>query len=217
MQGYDDPTIYWRHLQQIGLHHVHNPDLNGSDWRAFILFLDAAYDPGVATLGPLAKTSNAWLTTGVLSDLLKQVAQPSPVLNVLRPLVAPEAEVEQKAAAWVAAIQADISLQMSVRTHLVELLTLLVVQRFSQMTRQEIEKMLNLIPLEKTRLGQELIEQGEVSILTRLIAHQFRTSQDLVAERLRSFTRADFEALSDQLWQMQSLEEVWAWLDGRRN
>ncbi|HMN28674.1 MAG TPA: DUF2887 domain-containing protein, partial [Caldilineaceae bacterium] len=70
VQGYRDPSIYWRCLHEAVLYHARQPELNGRHWQAYILFLDAADDPGVATLGPLANHASAWLHTGVVGELL---------------------------------------------------------------------------------------------------------------------------------------------------
>jgi predicted transposase YdaD len=99
------------------------------------------------------------------------------------------------------------------------LLTTLIAQRFSQMTREEVDKMLQLTPLEQTRAGRELIEQGieqgEVNILTRLLARKFDVSEEAVEATLRRLRRRDLEALSDFVLEAESFAQIRAWLDQR--
>ncbi len=45
--------------------------------------------------------------------------------------------------------------------HLRELLTYAIVEKFSKLTREEIEKMLKLTPLDETVAGKELIQIGK--------------------------------------------------------
>ena len=165
-----------------------------------------------------------WLTTGVLSDLLSKVAKPSAALNVLQPLIVSSTTIiETKAAEWISEIQQSPELDQRIQNRLVELLVQFVVQRFSQLSRQEIDNMLQLTPLEQTRAGQELIEmgieqgieQGELSILARMISQRFNLSPKNVQERLRDFSRNDFEALATYLWQAESYQDIERWLNNR--
>ena len=220
LQGYPDDSIYWRLVEEIGRFHAAKPELNRTRWHAFLLFLDATYDPGPDTLGDLNHGLMPWLTTGVLSDLLSKVAEPSAALNILQPLIVTSATViETKATDWISEIQQSPDLDQRVQNRPVELLVQFVVQRFSQLTRQEIDNMLQLTPLEQTRAGQELIEQGieqgELSILARMISQRFDLSPQNVQERLRDFSRNDFEALATYLWQAESNQDIERWLNNR--
>jgi len=159
-QGYLDPLIYWRALQQVALFHNRDAGLNGSPSQVVILFLDSAHDPGPETLGLQQEGSTAWLTRAILSDLLEGVGQPSPVLNVLRPLAATEVEVAANAGSWMEALRRAAELPPETRQRLAELLLQLVVQKLRHMSRKEIEQMLQLTPLEETVVGQELIAEG---------------------------------------------------------
>ena len=49
----------------------------------------------------------------------------------------------------------------SEKRHLIELLTYAIVEKFSKLTREEIEKMLKLTPLDETVAGKELIQIGK--------------------------------------------------------
>lgn len=99
VQGYPDKGIYWRAIHEVGGFHYQRPNLFGGDWRIVLLFLDKSFDPGPETLGPLAHGSIPWLIRGIIPDLLQKVTLPSPVLNVLRPLIAKsEGEVQKQGA-----------------------------------------------------------------------------------------------------------------------
>lgn len=160
VQGYMDPSIYWRVIHQIGIYHEQRPYLNGSDWQAVVLFLDASHDPGPETLGRLCHGNMPWLIHGVLPDLLRQAPEPSPVLNVLRPLVVDDETVQQQAAGWAAAIRQLPDLDAGMQARLLKLLVQFIIQRFSHLGWKEIEAMLQLTPIEETVAGRELIQRG---------------------------------------------------------
>ena len=161
VQGYENATIYWRVLHQVGLYHAQRPHLNGRPWQAVVLFLEPRHDPGPETLGPLEQGATGWLRRGVLTELLAQVPRPSPVLNALRPLAArDDSEVRQEAAAWLADLRQVAGLDAAAQARLLDIFVQLVIQGFRHLTRQEIEAMLQLTPIEETVVGQELIQEG---------------------------------------------------------
>lgn len=162
VQGYEDPSIYWRMVHQIGVYHEQRPSLNGSDWRAVCLFLDAAHDPGPETLGPLHHGATPWLITGTLADLLHQTKTGSPILNVLRPLVArSENEIREQGVKWVSDIRTLTTLPPEQQNRLLDLLIKFIVQRFTNLPWKEIEQMLKLTPIEETAAGKDWIERGK--------------------------------------------------------
>jgi hypothetical protein len=83
--------------------------------------------------------------------------------------------------------------------------------------------MLKLTPLEETRVGRELIEQGieqaieqgEVMILVRLIARKFDVEPDVVSAILRRLRRQDFEALTDLVLDAETFAEIHKWINAR--
>jgi hypothetical protein len=233
-------TIFWRCrairirrftggvLQEAALYQAQDAARNGQSWRIFLLFLDARYDPGIDTLGPLAHNASDWLTVGVVADLLHASASSSPVLHVLRPLAARDPdEIRQEAGRWAVEIRNLPTHDEAERERLIDLLILFVVQRFGQMNREELAKMLQLTPIEETTVGRELIEQGieqgiqqgieqgEALVLERQIARKFGVTRRVVAAMLRRLRRPDIEALSEYILDAESLAEVRAWITER--
>lgn len=176
LQGYPDDSIYWRSLQELGLFFGQRPKLNGTDWRLILLFLDKAHDPGPETLGPLYKDNVSWLIRGVLSDLLEQTASTSPLLNVLRPLVAKdEATVRQEGADWVTSIRQSPELDITAQAKLADILVQFIGQRFTNLEMKEIETMLHLTPFEETRAGRDMLERGELRAARKYIIDVLET------------------------------------------
>ncbi|MEW5986266.1 MAG: DUF2887 domain-containing protein [Chloroflexota bacterium] len=161
VQGYLDESIYWRVIHQVGLYFEQRPELNGSPWQAIILYLDKSYDPGPETLGLLHHGQMPWLIRGVLPGLLAQSPKTSPILNALRPLASQnETEVRQEAANWAASIRQLDNVDTAAQARLLDILIQFVLQRFTRLSRKEIETMLRLTPIEETVAGQEWIQEG---------------------------------------------------------
>ena len=161
VQGYSDPSIYWRMVGQVALYHEQRPHLNGNDWKAVIIFLDTAFDPGPDTLGTLYDANVDWLIRGELSNWLARVPTPSPILNVLRPLTARnEEEVRKEGSNWLKAMRQLPDLDEATLVRLLTLLIQFVSEKFTYLTRKEIEAMLKLTPFEETVAGKEWMAEG---------------------------------------------------------
>jgi predicted transposase YdaD len=167
-QGYRDKHIYWRALYPVVRHHEVAADLKQQAWKCVVLFLDDSHDPGIETLGPLGHDAKRWLITGVIPKLLADVPNASPLLTVLRPLIATDiAEVEREGPQWVESIQQMPQLDPGQHSVLIDLLVKFIMQKFVELPYKELERMLKLTPLEQTRAGQELMELGEIKGLEK--------------------------------------------------
>jgi predicted transposase YdaD len=225
VQGYPDNAIYWRSLQEIGLYHQQRPKLHKLPWRAVILFLDPADDPGPETLGTLYHGDMPWLIRGYLPDLLAQVQNPSPILHVLQPLlVEHDEEMRQQAPGWIRDIQESPDLDQATQERLVGLLVQFIVQKFSRYSRKEIEDMIRLVPMEDTVAGQELIQEGmekgmEKGIhagmtyaISQLIEQKFSIPAPVAVESLVPLSTEALMELNPYIWQAETYRDVENWI-----
>lgn len=217
VQGYRDETIYWRALHQVSLYHEQRPRLNGSMWQAVVLFLDPTYDPGPETLGPLFHGDDMpWLIRGVVPTLLQQVAKPSPVLNVLRPLIVQdESEVRQQAADWVQEIRHLSSLDRAGQERLLTLLVQFILQKFSHIESREIGQMLKLTPIEETTAVKQWMQEAQVDLLAEQIEQKFAVPPGESMPRLALLDSNDLKALGRYLLKAERYEQIAGWIDGR--
>lgn len=222
VQGYHDKGIYWRTLHEISGYHTQHPEIHGQPWQAVILFLDKAYDPGVGQLGTLSDNPMPWLVSHVLPELLKQVTNPSPVLNVLQPLITlDEEEVRQNVNSWVREIRQSAELSRDIQERLSALLIQFIVEKFSRLNYWEIEKMLQLTPLEETVTGRQLMQMGQVRLLAALISRRFFVPTAEVIDLLDPLgplgllELEDVEALGEYLLKAETYEQIETWIEAR--
>lgn len=216
LQGYEDKSIYWRTIHELGVYHEQRPKLNGSEWRAIILFLDAVFDPGPETLGPLFHGTMPWLIRGVIPDLLQKILHPSPVLNVLRPLIAQdEQEVRQQSAQWVVTIQQIPHLDPGGQQKLLDLLVQFILQKFNWIDRKELGRMLQLRPLEESKAYQEWVQEAQATLLAEQIEQKFSISATQVMNRLADLDSKALKALGRYLMMAERYEQIEGWIDGR--
>ncbi len=212
VQGYLDKSIYWRVVHEVGLYFGQRPELNGCDWQAVVLFLDQGHDPGVDTLGAL--NAGDWLVHGVITELLAASPSSSPILNVLRPLLARnEAEVREQASEWSRALREAEEVSRGTQELLLSLLTQFIGQKFTQLSREEIDKMLELTPIRETRLGRDLMNDGRITLLTSMIENKFGASAETITNRLELLSSENLSELGIYLFEAESFAHVESWVE----
>ena len=125
---------------------------------AIVLYVDEKYDPKDL---PFSCFPPNQLIQVHLADCLKKAGHLHQALMVLEPLVLESREeLAEKIPQWKATLE-RLDSPESEKRHLRELLTYAIVKKFSKLTREEIEKMLKLTPLDETVAGKELIQIGK--------------------------------------------------------
>lgn len=151
-----------------------------------------------------------------LPELLAQVERPSPILNVLRPLIAQsEAEVRQQGPNWVQEIRTMPAADQLSQEQLLELLVQFIVQKFRHLERKEIEKMLQLTPIEETQFYKDVVHEGHVSLLAEQIEQKFGVPVEESSERLTPLEIKDLKLLARYLVNAEQYVQVEAWIEGR--
>jgi predicted transposase YdaD len=216
IQGYADSKIYWRALREVSTYYEQHDDQN--PFVLIVLFVEAIYDPGdcpVADFVPPHRFIRANLET-----CLTSVGTQTGALTVLKPLlVKRKDQVFEQIADWKAEILNLDFGELKIRT-LLELLEYLIVQRFPEMSRKEIESMLQLTPLEETVIGRELIQIGhrkgrqegrqegeKIGVIKGELIGEIRNSQKMLGQPLTptdELAAQPFETLKAMLQQLES-------------
>jgi len=156
VQGYDDRKIYWRLFREISTRYEQTDDER--EFIAVVLFVDKKYDPENCPVKKFTPPNR--LIRLYLPKCLKAIRDKAGPLTVLKPLVLPDKErLPEAVPKWKAEID-SMKLPESTEKLLIELLENAILSRFPKLTIKEIQKMIQLTPLDKTVAGQELIQMG---------------------------------------------------------
>jgi len=156
VQGYNDPKIYWRLFREISTYY----ELRSSDepFVAVILYLEDKFS---APAPMLTVVPPCQLIAVNLEACLRDASNKRGVITVLKPLVAQSrARLDENVAEWRNEIEA-LGLPEHRRAKLMELLAYAIIQRFPGLSKQEVESMIHMTPLEETRAVKELVLLGE--------------------------------------------------------
>lgn len=205
VQGYMDIMIYWRIFREICTWCEQNESTE--PFVAIILFVDEKYDPGNCMLTCLPPSRFIRCN---LPDCLSYVGDNAGALSVLKPLTFTE---EEKLPEGVQQWQTEIrSLDLSERKmkNLMDLLIYAILQRFPALGRKELEKMLNLTPLEETTAVKEIIQTsedkgreegkliGQIQLAQRLMGKPLIPTETLVEKSIDELS-AIIDALEPEL------------------
>lgn len=135
IQGYRDNNIYWRIFREICTFHEQRK--NDRPFAAVVLFIDKSLDPGNPPLMPVPPHR---LMQCDLIECLKNIETDATPLVVLKPLTLQhQADLPHAVDGWKAGIDA-MGLPEDKKKILNELLEYAILQRFKEITLEEIRK-----------------------------------------------------------------------------
>ncbi|WP_422387085.1 DUF4351 domain-containing protein [Aphanizomenon flos-aquae] len=100
----------------------------------------------------------------------------------------------------------------SERQGIIELLESVLMSKFSQLTRQEIEAMFLVSDIKQTRVYQEAKEEGEKNLLLRQLSKRFGKLGDAYIKSINSLTIAQLEDLGEALLDFGDINDLEQWL-----
>lgn len=216
VQAFPDEMIYWREMREIATFFEQRPAMRDTPWRAYVLWLNVEDDPGFGTLARLAHEPNPQLVSLDLIKLLKKLPDESLTLNVLRPLLAEtEHAVRQNVVQWVEKIRQQSASDANLEERLISLMSQLIERKFKALNYKELSKMLRLTPLRETTSGQELLQEGQIAILSEFIQAKFSVSSELIEtiqEEMQLLPLESLQVLARRLPLISTIEQLEVWI-----
>ncbi|WP_297757098.1 DUF4351 domain-containing protein [Thermosynechococcus sp.] len=143
-------------------------------------------------------------------------------------MVLPEAEMPRVARLLAERTQGEAAPKSAV---IIELITTIVLYKFTELSREEVLRMLGFTTeeLKRTRFYREVyaearaegldegrqqgLQQGEVLVILRLLRRRFGSVPSELEERIQRLSIAQIEALAEALLDFRELGDVAAWLE----
>ena len=100
----------------------------------------------------------------------------------------------------------------SERQGIIELLESVLMSKFSQLSRQEIEAMFLVSDIKQTRVYQEAKEEGEKNLMLRILSKRFGKLNDSYIESINSLRIAQLEDLGEALLDFGDINDLEQWL-----
>ena len=169
VQFQSDDNLYWRLITEAFLYlNQYKPQRK---WQAVVLWANRDIDPGI----PVAYQSllNAGLIRVIYLDEIVDTSS-SIGLGIIKLVVSPEDEAIQQAKTLINLVEkadADNS------NNLLELVERMLIYKFSNYSRQELEAMFGLTEWQKTRFYQEVQEEMKLETIPKLLNEGLNVEQ----------------------------------------
>ena len=188
------------------------------NWRGLIILLNKRLELGSEL--PHRNLLNSQVERLYLEDLLHQ-DDLSPNLALLRLIVTPKDQAGLAARQILNSVSTEAEFQLKL-----DLVESILVNKFTQLTLEEIQKMLNLkeADITQTRFYQEVLEigekkglqQGEANLTIRQLKRRCGNLTAIQEEKVRSLSISQLESLGEALLDFQNMSDLENWLQDNR-
>ena len=192
------------------------------NWRGLLILLNKRLELGSEL--PHRNLLNSQVERLYLEDLLHQ-DDLSPNLALLRLIVTPKDQAGLAARKILNSVSTEAEFQLKL-----DLVESILVNKFTQLTLEEIQKMLNLkeADITQTRFYQEVLEigekkglqqgvqQGEANLTIRLLKRRCGNLTAIQEQKVRSLSIYQLESLGEGLLDFQNMSDLENWLQDNR-
>jgi predicted transposase/invertase (TIGR01784 family) len=207
VQFQPDEIFYERMNAEISIFTFRNRE-RCSSWQGVVLF--PSRDLQQSSLTMVSHLLDSGKIIPVFLDELPSDASPALNLMVLTTLEGEAAIAAAKQALAQGAGNRDI----------MEMVTTIMVYKFTQLTRTEVDAMLG-VTLQETRVYQDALAEGEIigegkgmlTMLSMLLSQRFGTLPESLNDRLSQLSIEQLEDLGAQLFNFTQIADVTAWLE----
>jgi predicted transposase/invertase (TIGR01784 family) len=218
IQGYRDTqrSLYPSFFSEIFLYLNDYRPVN--DWQAVLIFTKRRLDPGIGS-HYREFANNPRLQRIYLDELSPNLDEGSLALGVLKLIGVEEENAPAQAAELVARTRAELTDVALVR-QILELVQTVLVYKFPELSREELEQMLGLNELKQTRVYQEALEEGrqegrqegELAVILRLLTRRLGTVEPQVESQIQQLSTAQLEELAEALLDFSTTRDLANWL-----
>lgn len=100
----------------------------------------------------------------------------------------------------------------SEREGIIDLLETVLLSKFYQLTRQEIEAMFLVNDIKQTRVYQEAKQEEATNLLVRQLSKRFGKLKDSQIQTINKFTTEQLEDLGEALLDFRDINDLQEWL-----
>ncbi|MFO0053831.1 MAG: DUF2887 domain-containing protein [Dolichospermum sp.] len=223
-----DPKFYSRYFQGI-FSYIDQYEIS-RNWRGLLILLNKRLELGSEL--PHRNLLNSQVERLYLEDLLYQ-DDLSPNLALLRLIVTPKDQAGLAARKILNSVSTEAEFQLKL-----DLVESILVNKFTQLTLEEIQKMLNLkeTDITQSRFYQEVLEigekkglqqgmqqgvqqgvqQGEANLTIRLLKRRCGNLTAIQEQKVRSLSISQLESLGEALLDFPNMSDWENWLQDNR-
>ncbi|MBO1051139.1 MULTISPECIES: DUF2887 domain-containing protein [unclassified Dolichospermum] len=205
VQFQNKPEFYWELITEINIYlNQYKPE---QDWQAVALFAKRSLD-----VEKLTNYQQELVNSGRIKRIyLDEIPSGSIGMGLIELIVSKENQSQELVKNLMTRTKTEVS-NDSERQGIIELLESVLMSKFSQLSRQEIEAMFLVSDIKQTRVYQEAKEEGEKNLLLRQLSKRFGKLGDAYIKSINSLTIAQLEDLGEALLDFGEISDLEQWL-----
>ncbi|MFM7408162.1 MAG: Rpn family recombination-promoting nuclease/putative transposase [Cuspidothrix sp.] len=217
VQFQNKPEFYWELITEINIYlNQYKPQ---QDWQAVALFAKGSLD-----VEKLTNYQQELVNSGRIKRIYLDELSPGSIgVGLIELIVSKENQAPELVQNLLARTNTEVS-NFRDKQGIIELLETVLVSKFSQLSRQEIEAMFLVSDIKQTRVYQEAKQEGEQqgrqegrqegekNLLLRQLSKRFGTLSDIYIESINSLTIVQLESLGEALLDFVDINDLEQWL-----
>ena len=217
VQFQNKPEFYWELITEINIYlNQYKPE---QDWQAVALFAKRSLD-----VKKLTNYQQELVNSGRIKRIyLDEIPSGSIGMGLIELIVSKENQSQELVKNLMTRTKTEVS-NDSERQGIIELLESVLMSKFSQLSRQEIEAMFLVSDIKQTRVYQEAKQEGEQegrqegrqegekNLLLRILSKRFGKLNDSYIESINSLRIAQLEDLGEALLDFGDINDLEQWL-----
>ena len=202
------PEFYWEFITEINIYlNQYKPQ---QDWQAVALFAKRSLDVEVLT-----NYQQELVNSGRIKRIyLDEISSGSIGMGLIELIVSKENQAPELVKNLMQRTQTEITNNLE-REGIIELLETVLLSKFSQLTRQEIEAMFLVNDIKQTRVYQEAKQEGReveaTNLLLRQLSKRFGKLTDSYIQKISNLKIAQLEDLGEALLDFRDINDLDEW------
>ncbi len=215
------PDFYWELIAEINIYL--NQFKPVQDWQAIALFAKRSLD-----VGELTAYQQEFINSGRIKRIYLDELPPGSIgMGLIELIVSKEAQAPELVKNLMERTKTEIE-DDNEKQGIIELLETVLLSKFSQLSRQEIEAMFLVSDIKQTRVYQEAKQEGKqegrqegkqegrkdeaINLLLRMLSKRFGKLSDSYIQNLNSLNIEQLEKLGESLLDFTDINDLEIWL-----
>jgi predicted transposase/invertase (TIGR01784 family) len=211
------PDFYWELIAEINIYL--NQFKPVQDWQGVALFAKRSLD-----VGELTAYQQELIDSGRIKRIYLDELPPGSIgMGLIELIVSQEAQAPELVKTLMARTKTEVENDRE-KQGIIELLETVLLSKFSQLSRQEIEAMFLVSDIKQTRVYQEAKQEGrqegreegrqngELILLIRQLSKRFGKLKDIYIENINSLNIEQLEKLGEALLDFTDINDLETWL-----
>ncbi|QYX33135.1 Rpn family recombination-promoting nuclease/putative transposase [Sphaerospermopsis torques-reginae] len=203
------PDFYWELIAEINIYL--NQFKPVQDWQAIALFAKRSLD-----VGELTTYQQELINSGRIKRIYLDELPPGSIgMGLIELIVSKEAQAPELVKNLMERTKTEIE-DDNEKQGIIELLETVLLSKFSQLSRQEIEAMFLVSDIKQTRVYQEAKQEGKqdeaINLLLRMLSKRFGKLSANYIQNLNSLNIEQLEKLGEAFLDFTDIHDLEIWL-----